>query len=235
MLSNLDAKLVKEFPLLYSEAHLPPEKSNMCFGFQCGDGWYKLLYDLSNKLEPLIREWISNNINADCECGCARSSHSLDRSCLNVFEGPYKLNKQYGYTVPQLWKNLTVRYPNNKKLAIKDWWRSFRSMLRHHIFGRIDKYILLPLFHKGWLVKHTPCSCQQYKLDHPRAQCVKEKFGTLRFYMSSHLDEFEEHIREAEHLSSVTCESCGEAGTLGERTSYWLSTECYECRIKSRR
>jgi hypothetical protein len=29
----------------------------MGFGFECGDGWYKLIYDLSKKLEALILEF----------------------------------------------------------------------------------------------------------------------------------------------------------------------------------
>jgi hypothetical protein len=29
----------------------------MCFGFECGDGWYELIWDLSEKLYPLVQEY----------------------------------------------------------------------------------------------------------------------------------------------------------------------------------
>src|SRR5258706_6165078 len=56
---------------------------------------------------------------------------------------------------------------------------------------------------------------------------VKEKYGTLRFYMSSETDEISDLIHETEALSSQTCESCGEfAKMLGTR---WLQVKCNAC------
>ena len=60
-----------------------------------------------------------------------------------------------------------------------------------------------------------------------RAVQVKEKFGTLRFYMSAETDEMEDAIREAERLSAITCEYCGKPGSL--RTKGWLFTLCDDC------
>ena len=55
---------------------------------------------------------------------------------------------------------------------------------------------------------------------------VKEKYGTLRFYMSTETDEMSDAIRFAEAESEVTCEICGKPGrTEGES---WLSTVCPE-------
>ncbi len=56
------------------------------------------------------------------------------------------------------------------------------------------------------------------------ADQVKEKFGTLRFYMSSSTDEMEAWIDEAEAESAVTCEECGAPGKL--RGKGWLYTAC---------
>lgn len=54
---------------------------------------------------------------------------------------------------------------------------------------------------------------------------VKEKFGTLRFYVSSATDRIYEFIDEAENKSETTCEVCGEPGkTLCIRR--WLTTLC---------
>ena len=61
-----------------------------------------------------------------------------------------------------------------------------------------------------------------------KAAQVKEKFGTLRFYMNSETEEMSEAIREAEHKSCVTCERCGKEGrTRNDRS--WVKTLCDEC------
>lgn len=56
---------------------------------------------------------------------------------------------------------------------------------------------------------------------------VKEKFGELRFYLSSETDEMSDLINEAAHLSLQTCELCGKPGLL--RNSGWLQVKCDEC------
>ncbi len=55
---------------------------------------------------------------------------------------------------------------------------------------------------------------------------VKEKYGTLRYYMNASTDEIELLIREAEHRSAVTCEFCGKPGTL--QGDHWVYTACEE-------
>lgn len=60
-----------------------------------------------------------------------------------------------------------------------------------------------------------------------RAMQVKEKFGTLRFYMTTETDEMQALIDEAEEASAVTCECCGQPGKL--RTQGWLFTLCDKC------
>ena len=56
---------------------------------------------------------------------------------------------------------------------------------------------------------------------------VKEKFGTLRFYVDFGTDEVFEAIEEAERKSAVTCELCGKPGML--RRGGWLKVKCDEC------
>jgi len=53
---------------------------------------------------------------------------------------------------------------------------------------------------------------------------VKEKFGTLRFYLSSSTDEMESLINEAEELSSRTCDQCGLPGV--QTSSGWIRVRC---------
>lgn len=55
---------------------------------------------------------------------------------------------------------------------------------------------------------------------------VKEKYGTLRFYISYYTEELDEIIQRAESQSACTCETCGQSGKL--RGSFWLYTACDE-------
>jgi hypothetical protein len=44
--------LIENFPGLYAGVTKPLTESLMGFGFECGDGWFELLKELSEKLEP---------------------------------------------------------------------------------------------------------------------------------------------------------------------------------------
>lgn len=114
---ELDEKLVKAFPNLYAE----------CWGFECGDGWYDLLWELSSGLEFLIRRYKKEDRDPD------------------------------------------------------------------------------------WL---------------PRASQVKEKFGTLRFYMTCETKKMSKLIDDAETKSASICEKCGAKGQLTGKS--WLKTLCEE-------
>lgn len=119
---DLDAKLCADFPLLYSVRHEDTRCSLSHFGFETGDGWFRITYELSAELEEIIR-----------------------------------------------------RLPADE---------------------RNDYY----------------------------AVQVKEKFGTLRFYMNMETEEMSRAIREAEGRSASACEVCGRPGTL--RGGGWLKTLC---------
>lgn len=58
---------------------------------------------------------------------------------------------------------------------------------------------------------------------------VKEKFGTLRFYVDGGTDEMHKLINEYEVKTEITCEMCG---APGERTTTngWVKTLCNTCK-----
>jgi hypothetical protein len=62
---------------------------------------------------------------------------------------------------------------------------------------------------------------------------VKEKFGALRWYMTSGNEDIYAAIRLAEEQSVSTCEDCGAPGTL--KTNGWWRTLCKSCRSASSR
>lgn len=63
-----------------------------------------------------------------------------------------------------------------------------------------------------------------WKYGYYHASQVKEKYGTLRFYLSSATDEMYAIAAEAEKQSAKTCEQCGKPGRLRGRD--WLYTAC---------
>ena len=62
---------------------------------------------------------------------------------------------------------------------------------------------------------------------------VKEKFGTLRFYLSGYPTnpitdaKIHAYINFAENMSACTCEVCGSPGTQKGRS--WITTICEDC------
>jgi hypothetical protein len=58
---------------------------------------------------------------------------------------------------------------------------------------------------------------------------IKEKFGTLRFYIEKGNASVNKAIAEAEALASKTCEYCGAPGELRTDKSWW-KTMCFDCR-----
>ncbi len=62
---------------------------------------------------------------------------------------------------------------------------------------------------------------------------VKEKFGTLRFYIYGGDDEVYKLINKAERKSETICETCGKKGKT--RGKGWLVTLCLPCWIKHKK
>jgi hypothetical protein len=124
MRKELEQKLVKRFPTWFN-VNGDARHSLMPFGFQCGDGWYKILWRLCVDMEPLVAE----------------------------------LENQDG-----------------------------------------ERFEVVQ---------------------------VKEKLGTLRFYVSHHSDAINERIVEAQKESSRTCEVCGQPGKQ-RKTGGGLRAVCDE-------
>ena len=50
---ELEEKLVKTYPKLYKNYYKSITESCMGWGFTCGNGWFDIINELSQKLEPL--------------------------------------------------------------------------------------------------------------------------------------------------------------------------------------
>ncbi|HHZ94801.1 MAG TPA: hypothetical protein EYN67_04385 [Flavobacteriales bacterium] len=51
--SHKTNELYEKFPHLYRERLVPLANSKMGWGFQCEDGWYKIIYEMSKKIDRL--------------------------------------------------------------------------------------------------------------------------------------------------------------------------------------
>lgn len=177
MRKELDEQLVREHPTLFASRYADMRTTAMCWGFECGDGWYDLLKEAADKLEPLC--------NAIYETEAAKEKWYY-KYIRNAIAPLARLPKPFNSLWMPLYKLVNFIQPNVYGNAI-------------YYFGG------------------APC----------RASQVKEKFGTLRFYMTGSTDEMEAIITEAERRSAVTCEECGKPGKLVG--GGWVYTRCREC------
>ena len=228
MNKELDQKLVEAFPLLYADRHKSMQETCMCWGFSCGDGWFDIICELSEKLEPIIQKYLDKVNPSKCyRCGCKRHKHrwmpSGKRVCTTVHRVPYMPCKHIGGCAIPQWK-VDIKYygfkAGVKKSLRYDWnYTKYRMRIRiNRLFAKLAKLGL----------KHDlECKCLEFEISHPRASQVKEKYGTLRFYMSSGNEEIWNLIEEAEKKSAETCEGCGVPGEL--RQGSWSGTSCDNC------
>lgn len=172
-------KLYKDFPLLYSDKNKPLSMSLMGFGFECGDGWFQIIYDLSKCLTEMIAHQPKFEIRSD-----------------------FRWN-------PKHWT----------------WFKPWNSGWRHYL---PIKWFLFPecwSFYIGPLLIDIAFPRKSF-----RVVQVKEKYGTLRFYMTYETEEMSEAIEEAEQKSAKTCEACGSVGTMNDGP--WFYVACAECKLR---
>lgn len=127
MRKELDEQLCKKYPLIFKDRHGDMKETLMCWGFECGDGWYQILDSL-----------------------CANIQQHID------------------------WQN-----KNHEKHPV------------------VEQVVAVQ---------------------------VKEKFGGLRFYYDGGDEKIQGMVRMAESWASVTCEECGQPGTM--RNGGWIRTLC---------
>lgn len=51
MKPELDKKLCEKYPKIFVDRHAPMQVTAMCWGFECGDGWYPILDELCSKVQ----------------------------------------------------------------------------------------------------------------------------------------------------------------------------------------
>lgn len=164
MNEQLDQQLCAKYPEIFRDRRASMDRTAMCWGFECGDGWYALIDEL-----------------------CAELMRPVNQARDDVRHTEHAL--QFTETQPGVAKS---RY-TPKKLA------EYQAKLAE-------------------LEAHIPVAMQ-----------VKEKFGTLRFYVDTCTDEQFAVIHFAESLSARICEDCGTTNTAKTYRNGWHRTRCDAC------
>lgn len=151
-------KLYLDFPRLYRDASKDMRETCMCWGFACGDGWFRLIYELSEAIEAEARKVGLNPMSAG--------------------------------------------YP--RALQVKE------------KFGTLCFYV---------------ATQQEDDEDGDPYECESQG-GMLSFRPVAGITAIRQIVREAENLSAHICEECGQAGTL--RTDGWWHVKCDACEAKKK-
>jgi hypothetical protein len=56
MREELDKNLCEKYPKIFADRHKPMTETCMCWGFECGDGWYNILDQLCNNIQHYL-DW----------------------------------------------------------------------------------------------------------------------------------------------------------------------------------
>lgn len=67
MSPELDNKLCEKYPLIFAERHMSMMQTCMCWGFDCGDGWYNIIDVLCNTIQGYI-DWHNTRYDKELKC-----------------------------------------------------------------------------------------------------------------------------------------------------------------------
>ena len=232
MKKELENKIISAHPLLYRDSREDKTTSCMYWGLAVGEGWYDIIWELSQKLEKIIEQYVEDNPDLECyTCGCDESTHTNGK-CSTIHHLPYILRTPYAYPVPQ-WKRDLLPSLKNFGSFRHFWkytvWKWVRGKTKTKVYRPINRFFNW-LYEKYNIGYDKPCGCNGFKRNYPAAAQVKEKFGTLCFYMTGYTDEISAAIKDAVAKSNITCDECGVPGTL--RQVGWWRVVCDDCEEK---
>lgn len=97
MKNELDKQLCAKYPLIFKDRNASMQETLMCFGFECGDGWYNILDALCSNIQ-----W---HINHQLKAAKTNAKYNKMRELTKsgdwtLFEEHYcEYNKQYVDTI----------------------------------------------------------------------------------------------------------------------------------------
>ncbi len=130
----------------------------------------------------------------------------------------------------ELHYHLKEKYPkifaHPCELSVGDGWFDLIDVLCNNIQGHIDNENR----HREWRIKHGDDPDSIEIPGQVEAFQIKEKFGTLRFYVNQSNDYVYGLISMAEDMSGRICEDCGKPGETGNHyDNNFIRTMCDTC------
>lgn len=213
---ELTLKLVQRFPVIYQDFYSPMQETCMCWGFDHGDGWFHIIWQLSLAIEEELGYGEEQKENFLFKKKYARKWNKFIYSLSPAVHDITKLVKGED----NVWRHVLV-----EKVYPRDQW--LRDLLLKILPNRSDDM-------DSWIGHFQRLGLKAF-VWHPdtgfRVDQVKEKFGTLRYYCSSNKT-IDKYISMAEALTGITCEVCGKPGKM-ESPGGWYSVVCKDhSRIK---
>jgi hypothetical protein len=177
-------KLVRRFPVLYQDFYSPMSQTCMCWGFDHGEGWKDIIWQLSLAIED-----------------------ELKYTKFQCFMFLFKKR------LAKYWNRFIYRLsPAREHDFVARMFRALKhdSMMDAESYYTPKTYLL----GMSWARLEMGIKMLIWFPDTGFAVTqVKEKYGTLRFYCGCS-DRIDHLVNLAERASSLTCEECGEAGQI---------------------
>lgn len=63
MKAELQRKIFEKCPILFRHRHQGPEQNLMCFGIDCGSGWFDLILELSIEIETIAQRMKTEGVD----------------------------------------------------------------------------------------------------------------------------------------------------------------------------
>lgn len=203
-------KLVKRFPVLYQDFYSPMSQTCMCWGFEHGDGWFDIIWQLSLAIENELGYTPLQKRIFLLKKKYARKWNDLIYKLSPVVRA--KTERRGTGT-----KDDPIHFVVVEKAPDCDWVMTLAKLL---LSNRDTDF--------KSVVGHIQRSGLKFFIVHPNTgfsvDQVKEKFGTLRFYCNTN-DTIARYVTFAETLTELTCEVCGARGKT-ECVGGWYSTVC---------
>ena len=186
MRKELDEKLCANYPEMFRDRDGDVTTTAMCWGFECGDGWYNIIDALCSR--------IYNHVENNNRTRKWNREHNEIRAA--ALAGNFKpFDDKFNEVHPP---------------KFNEYW----TEERHNKLYEDKKQYILNSEHRE----------DTEDMPYPVVYQVKEKFGTLRFYMDGYDEAISAYEDFAEAMSARTCEECGCPGEL--RTQGWYRTLC---------
>ena len=103
MKKELDEALVAKYPKIFKYRHAPMTHTAMCWGFECGDGWYNIIDALCSNIQHHVDQKRKERVKA------LRFNRALKRALAGDVR-PLQMHFSFGdYTEPTDW---AIEYAN---------------------------------------------------------------------------------------------------------------------------